>query len=260
MVFVGGLHRSGTSLMTELVASHPQASRLRATGVPEDEGQHLQDVYATAMRLGGPGRFAFSPRAHLTEPTIEDARDAGSRLLASWRPYWDLSKPVLVEKSPSNMLMSRFLQSVFPGSSFIMMIRHPIAVAGATRKWTRRTYSSLVAHWLKAYDTMIGDLPYIERGIVVRYEDLVLRPEWTMRGIYSFLHLDQIEVPDKNLVRGINDRYFLEWERSGILPDLVRRMVTRRFGERVRQLSYDVNDREPVGRLPRELSVSEWVP
>jgi hypothetical protein len=63
LVFVCGLHRSGTTPLTRCLADHPQVSGFRGTGVPEDEGQHLQDVYAAAAAFGGPGGFAFDPRA-----------------------------------------------------------------------------------------------------------------------------------------------------------------------------------------------------
>ena len=53
-VFVGGLHRSGTSLLARSLEAHPSVSGFRDTGVPEDEGQHLQSVYPA----GSPSRAA----------------------------------------------------------------------------------------------------------------------------------------------------------------------------------------------------------
>ena len=67
-------------------AEHPDASGFRDTGVPEDEGQHLQSVYRPARAHGGPGRFGFDPGAHLTEdsPLVTDENRA--RLAADWEP------------------------------------------------------------------------------------------------------------------------------------------------------------------------------
>jgi len=48
-VFIAGLHRSGTSVLARCLREHPQISGFRNTGVPEDEGQHLQDVYPAAI-------------------------------------------------------------------------------------------------------------------------------------------------------------------------------------------------------------------
>ena len=81
LVFVGGLHRSGTSLLHRCLAEHPDASGFRGTGVPEDEGQHLQSVYRPARAHGGPGRFGFDPGAHLTEesPLVSDENRGAPR-------------------------------------------------------------------------------------------------------------------------------------------------------------------------------------
>ena len=43
-VFVCGLHRSGTSLITRSLMDHPEVSGFRDTGAIEDEGQFLQTV------------------------------------------------------------------------------------------------------------------------------------------------------------------------------------------------------------------------
>ncbi len=62
-VFVGGLHRSGTSLVSRAIASHPEVSAFADTGVPEDESQHLQSVFPPAIRYGAPGNFSWLLRA-----------------------------------------------------------------------------------------------------------------------------------------------------------------------------------------------------
>ena len=94
-VFVCGLHRSGTTLAEMLLHSHSQVSVLRAN-VPENEGQHLQDVYPRAIDHGGPGKFAFSPRMH-AHPEMAPAQ-ARSRLLKCWTPWVDGYAGVLLEK------------------------------------------------------------------------------------------------------------------------------------------------------------------
>ena len=62
--------------------------RIQNTGVLEDEGQYLQDVYPYGLRVWGPGRLGFDPRAHLTETSDLLMPENVARLRASWHAYW----------------------------------------------------------------------------------------------------------------------------------------------------------------------------
>ncbi len=44
-----------------------------------------------------------------------------------------MDREYLVEKTTQNILKTRFLQSIFPESAFIIVFRHPIALAYATK-------------------------------------------------------------------------------------------------------------------------------
>jgi hypothetical protein len=246
LVFVAGLHRSGTTLLARCLAAHPAVSGLTGTGVPEDEGQHLQRVYPTARALGGPGRFALRPEAHLTEASglVSDA--SRRALLEAWTPHWDLTRPVLVEKSPPNLLRTRFLQALFPEASFVAVIRHPAAVSLATRKWCHRPLPWLLRHWIEAHRTFQEDLPHLGRAHVVLYEDLVRAPASVVDGVFRFLDLE----PADGAARAVrasrgNARYFERWERmrSGPLGPWVR-WVERRYEPRVRPFGYSLTDLE----------------
>lgn len=242
-VFVCGLHRSGTSLLVRCLREHPEISTFQDTGVPEDEGQHLQDVYPTARALGGPGRFGFDPNSHMTEtsPLMSDhSRDA---LNQSWGRYWDLSKPVLLEKSPPNLVRTRFLQALFPESAFLIITRHPVAVACATRKWNPAAISVHVRHWLTCHETFAADAPHLARKLVLRYEDLVARPGPLLERVYAFLELKPVpcNVP---IAAGLNERYIGQWNRGvrGAVARLSLRVTGRRLEARIRRFGYSLRE------------------
>jgi hypothetical protein len=210
-VFLAGLHRSGTTLLARLLAAHPEVSGFSGTNVPADEGQHLQSVYPVGKGWGGPGGFGFTPESHLTEESPLATEASARTLLEEWSPWWDLSRPVLLEKSPPNLLKTRFLQKLFPRSSFVVVLRHPIAVSLATAKWRRtRRYQRLVHHWLHCHELFEADRPHLERVHVIRYEDFVREPEPVLRGVFEFLELDPIP-PSEAVEAGADERYFEQW-------------------------------------------------
>jgi hypothetical protein len=252
LVFVAGLHRSGTTPLARAIVEHPQISGLTATGVQEDEGQHLQTVYPAAREYGGAGRFARDRRSHLTEtsPLVCAANEV--RLWEAWEPYWDLGRNFLVEKSPPNLVMGRFLQALFPGSAYVVVVRHPVVVALSTRKWRRlvsrgwRNHTpveAMIEHWLIAHEVLVQDLPQLSRVRVLRYEDLVDRPVEELARVQRLLGLTE-PIPAGG-IRGHSDRYEEQWRAmaAGSPWDRRRRaQIVDRLGPALQRFGYDAED------------------
>src|SRR5439155_24357222 len=99
-VFVCGLARSGTSMLGRNIARLEDCTGFKNTGVFEDEGQFLQDVYPTASAYGGSSRCGFDLRIHRTESSDLLAPARVARLRATWHSYGDNSKTIFVEKTP----------------------------------------------------------------------------------------------------------------------------------------------------------------
>ncbi len=241
-VFVAGLHRSGTTLLARLLAAHPEISGFSNTGAPADEGQHLQSVYPSDHEHGRPGRFGFAPEMHLTESSPLASEETANRLFEEWSPHWDLSRPVLLEKSPPNLLKTRFLQALYPGSAFIVIVRHPIPVSIPTARWrgTRR-YDRLLEHWLRCHALFEADREHLERVHVLHYEQLVRDPAAVLRSTLEFLELEPIP-PQEPVEAGANEKYFRQWHE--LKRDLRMRvfldLVSLRYERRVRHYGYSL--------------------
>lgn len=247
-IFLCGLHRSGTSPLFRILRDHPQISGFRNTGVPEDEGQHLQSVYASARIYGGPGRFGFSRDAHMTESSaLCNARNA-QLLFKEWAALWDTSRDFLLEKSPPNLIRTRFLQACFPHSYFIVIVRHPIAVSLATLKWSRQRLSCLLEHWHVCHQLFEADRQYLRNVLVVRYEDLCAMPTSSLQLIKEFLRLDSGF--DAELDRRANQRYFDTWRLFGqsACGKVIHNELIARYEDYFRTYGYSLA--EPGALLP----------
>lgn len=263
LVFIGGLHRSGTALVARIIGSSPDASGLTGTGTSMDEGQHIQDAYPGA--LGNTSQWSFHPQAHLTEEDARRTPDAAERIWQSWSPYWDLDRRVLVEKSAPNLTKTRYLQELFPKARFVVVTRHPVVQALAVRKWATRTHGRftygfprLVEHWVHAHDVFAQDALHIENLLVLRYEHLMREPVRELDRLARFLDLD---LADGGRVRAMDtdrsSRYAELWETGGRgrLAGRVRHHLAHLGSRRGTPRGDLVRDVTDVALLPRYRSV-----
>ena len=223
-LFIGGLHRSGTSLITKCIANHSKVSSFHDTGVFEDEGQFLQQVYPRLGQPGGdaPGRFGFDPRTHLTEHSPLLTQENAQKLFEQWQPYWDLEKEVLLEKSPPNIVRTRFLQGCFPNSYFIIVTRHPVANALATKKWCKKNpLFGIILNWVVCHSTFEKDKGKLKNVLVVNYESFVSKPEFWLDKIGKFLGIGHIPLQER-IDPSSNSKYFQMWkERKSTYPGFI---------------------------------------
>jgi len=268
IVFVAGLHRSGTSALARSIAQHPDVSGLEGTGAKENEGQHIQTVYPPARSHGGPGRFAHAEASHVTEASPLATAANADKMLSQWMPHWDLGKPVLLEKSPPNLVMTRFLQALYPHAYFVVVVRHPVVVTLSTQKWTRATpFASLMDHWFRAHDLFSEDARHVDRLHVLKYEDLVSAPESVLSGVGRFLGLAG-EIPAQDFQRHRSARYEEQWRRRYVEAGISWRRLTYRaltyrklcdrYASRARDYGYRMDDLRDVAdfRLADLLRVS----
>jgi Sulfotransferase family len=223
VLFVCGLHRSGTSALARLLAGSPGIRPMRGTGAPEDEGQHVQSVYPPGFVHGGPGLFAFDPGSHLTERSALASRINACALLRAWAPYWQLSMAdqrklgygptglVVLEKSPPNLVRTRLLQELFPFAHFITLLRHPAVVTVSTARWRPGLApATLLRHWLHAHRVYRADRRQLRAAHEVRYEDLLSDPHGTLVTLAAKANIDG-RFDLGQMEAGHNDRHLQTW-------------------------------------------------
>ncbi|WP_221583748.1 sulfotransferase [Microbacterium sp. G2-8] len=262
--FVGGMHRSGTTLLASAISRSPGVSGLTNTNVVMDEGQFLQTVYRPGYEMGGVTRWALDKHAYLTESDAT-ATDLAA-LWSSWSPYWDLSAEMLVEKTPLNITKTRYLQAVFPRSSFVIITRHPITQALAVMKWAPSQkeklglrFDLLIENWLRAHEALQRDLPQLEDATVIRYEDITKDPLAVGQTLRDALGIDLDLAPFRAYDPDRARVYETRWagrKTMSAAPDLRKSReiiasllllhhgsrLKARFEDRVNALGYSLDD------------------
>ena len=210
-IFIGGLHRSGTSILNKIIGSANKVAKHKNTGKPKNEGQHIQTVFDNGSAHGGVGRFCFDNKYHYTEHSKLITNDNKIKLLTEWNKYWDTSKSIFIEKSPVNLIHTRFLQEMFDNTYFIIIMRHPLAVSKASFKWNNQSLNTYFDHWLKGYNIFLNDSKYLKKYILIRYEDLCDNPRKEIKKIEKLIG-EKLNIKDSELnkLHNSNSRYLFK--------------------------------------------------
>ena len=219
-LFMGGLQRSGTTWLETLVTSpllsalsfdnvDPVAYRrqepwrlqnhtqeyfegvVRSGGV---EGKFIQDAYPYSYLVRDIGRNGKSldsliPNARTTSP------HAAAQLYAQWSLFWDTTKPILLEKTPENLLMGQYLQSAFGQQStrFAFVMRHPLVWALAIEKWifpdftALRTVEDRVEFWFDVMARAVEQMPQLHDAVILQLETVSASPDLQIGVSQHFL-------------------------------------------------------------------------
>lgn len=180
-VFVVGMPRSGTTLIEQILASHPAVC-----GAGE-----LTTLQALTQQGGGYPGIA-------QQLTAENEVTLGERYLDVTRPLAGNHRR-LVDKMPSNFLFAGLIHRILPDARIVHVRRDPVdtCLSCYTKLFTREQlfsydqtelarfylgYERLMAHWREV-------LP-ADRFLEVRYEDVVADIEPEARRLIDFCGLD----------------------------------------------------------------------
>jgi len=167
---------SGSTVLYRLLASSRHASALFGHGNWAGEGQFVPAVRSVMRRQPGPDpRIGGWEDPRVTMPW--------ARIRRAWERCWDLSKPVLIEKSPPNLLRAPAIEGHFSRYGdvrFVAMVRSPYCVRQRPRLWIEEarhqrrnvttlrhvvwtTYEALCADAAAVADRLTGFLPALGR-------------------------------------------------------------------------------------------------
>jgi tetratricopeptide (TPR) repeat protein len=117
-IFIVGLPRSGSTLLEQILSSHPLVE-----GTME-----LPDIIDIARALGGRrlrGASSKYPEA-LADLTPEVARELGEQYLANTRIQRKTAAPFFIDKMPNNFAHLGLIQLILPRARIIDARRHPL--------------------------------------------------------------------------------------------------------------------------------------
>lgn len=106
-------------------------------------------------------------------------------------------KRYFLDKTPAYYFIIPELQRVFPDARYIVLLRNPMAVLSSIlTKWVKRDWLGLHIYrqdLLHAPGLLLDGIDVLgERGLVVRYEQLVDEPEAETRRLCAWLEIDHV--------------------------------------------------------------------
>lgn len=107
-----------------------------------------------------------------------------------WMRYWDLTRPVLLEKTPFTLFRSKQMEQTFPPAYFVVLIRNPYAIAQSLlrRKKAHLKNETEVAEFVvRCFRYQIQNVASLKHTLVITYEDLSAFPSSTLDRIVAFV-------------------------------------------------------------------------
>lgn len=234
-VFIVGCTNSGTTLLHNLLAIHPDV------GSMPSEGQYYTDELLRPGSIGLPRLGGLKPERFYMDESSGSSVNV-NRLKRQWGGQFNNPAcPILLEKSPINALRTRWLQKHFDNAHFIGLVRNGYAVAEGIQRKAGHSLELAARQWARMNEIMLDDFAHLNRRKLVRYEALTESPQETLDEILSFLELppNHVEVAGQvwhvhkqsSSIRNMNARSFealTEKERKVI--EVAAGSMLHRFG------------------------------
>jgi hypothetical protein len=105
----------------------------------------------------------------------------------AWESHWDKSKPILLEKSPPNIIRTREILTHFQPVKFVLMVRNPYAqTEGLMRRnnWTAKRAANFSMMCLR---TQLDNSRTLDDVLVLTYESLAQNPASACEKLIAFI-------------------------------------------------------------------------
>jgi glycosyltransferase involved in cell wall biosynthesis len=200
LVFLLGAARSGTTLLSVMLDSHPS---LRCPPEPWLM-LALESLGRVSPRSAADAPVLYRALKSFCDPTtaINAAREYAS--VAYNHSLGTGGKKILVDKTPRYYLILSYLKQVFPRAKYVILWRNPLDIAASVRTtWQVDLVHHLAAgeDHLMCIDLVVGlrrllDFSKANSKSVynLKYEQLVSRPQKTFNDLLRWL-----DVPEKHL-------------------------------------------------------------
>jgi hypothetical protein len=262
--FVVGMNRSGTTLLRMMLDAHPQLTIPPETHFVPDLVKVAREGAATPEALL---KVIVSQREWgdfgLTEDELLDrfraigSSDAGDAIRAFFEAYAErVRKPRWGDKTPRYVTRMRLIADALPEAHFVHVIRDGRDVALSVRDRTVKDYTveRVAQRWKEKVSKARRDAPLLKHYVELRYEDLVLDPEGSLRKISEFVDLPYDDAMLRYHEKA--ERRLLEMARE--LPEQggkTRLSVERRMATHAR--TTEPPDPERVTRWRNEMSADD---
>ncbi|MET0534467.1 MAG: sulfotransferase [Steroidobacter sp.] len=188
-IFIVGLPRSGSTLLEQILSSHPLVE-----GTME-----LPDIIDIARALGGRrlrGASSKYPEA-LAGMTSEVARELGEQYLANTRIQRKTDAPFFIDKMPNNFAHIGLIQLILPRAKIIDARRHPLGCcfSGFKQHFARGQHFTYgleeIGRYYHDYVELMAHFDAVLPGRVHRviYESMVDDTEGQVRQLLDYCGL-----------------------------------------------------------------------
>ena len=214
-IFIFSLPRSGSTLLQKILGGHALVSTI-------SEPWFLLPLFYAVKSSGiyteYDHRFVRQAVRDLYESLPNKQQDFTREIRRfALNIYSKASKDgacFFIDKTPRYHLIIDEIADAFPDAKFIFLWRNPLAVASSINKTWAKGKWKLYAYKVDLYtgldNLVLAKKKYINRSISIRYEDLVTKPEDSIKSVCKYIDIDY----DESLIS-----HFTDTKLSGCLGD-----------------------------------------